>query len=182
MKKIEDYLPYLIGCECDFVTGEGTKLSHKLLGVEVDYFTLDVYKRQVIYKSIIPHLRSLSDMSEEEIRRCGEFICAIPNSLGENCRIEIKNSHNSVGAHYYSDKYTHGQYFSIWTEKNKPESIGHIEVGWFAYEGLDKRKKSEHWKIGGCHELTRYLLSKHFDIFGLIEAGLAIDQSKIKLN
>lgn len=29
-------------------------------------------------------------------------------------------------------------------------------------------------------ELTRYLLSKHFDIFGLIDAGLAIDKSKLK--
>ncbi|MEO7044702.1 MAG: hypothetical protein ABI091_05295 [Ferruginibacter sp.] len=29
-------------------------------------------------------------------------------------------------------------------------------------------------------EVTKYLLSKHFDIFGLIEAGLAIDATKIK--
>jgi len=28
-------------------------------------------------------------------------------------------------------------------------------------------------------ELTRYLLSKHFDLFGLIEAGLAIEKTKV---
>ena len=27
-------------------------------------------------------------------------------------------------------------------------------------------------------EITRYLLSRHFDLFGLIEAGLAIDKTK----
>ncbi len=28
-------------------------------------------------------------------------------------------------------------------------------------------------------EITAYLLSKHFDLFGLIEAGLAIDKTKL---
>lgn len=31
----------------------------------------------------------------------------------------------------------------------------------------------------GCFELTKYLLSKHFDLFNLIPDGLAIDKSKI---
>ena len=30
-----------------------------------------------------------------------------------------------------------------------------------------------------CAEVTLYLLSKHFDLFGLIEAGLAIDKTKL---
>lgn len=34
-------------------------------------------------------------------------------------------------------------------------------------------------KIGETFEITRYLLSKGFDLFGLIEAGLAIDKTKI---
>lgn len=31
------------------------------------------------------------------------------------------------------------------------------------------------------HETVRWLLSKHFDLFGLIEAGLAIDGTKMKV-
>jgi hypothetical protein len=34
------------------------------------------------------------------------------------------------------------------------------------------------WKAFGS-ETFRYLLSKHFDLFGLIESGLAIDKTKI---
>lgn len=30
-----------------------------------------------------------------------------------------------------------------------------------------------------CAETTQFLLSKHFDIFGLIESGLAIDKTKL---
>lgn len=35
-------------------------------------------------------------------------------------------------------------------------------------------------RLDDAFNLTRYLLSKHFDIYGLIEAGLAINKSKIK--
>lgn len=35
-------------------------------------------------------------------------------------------------------------------------------------------------KLDEAFELTRYLLSKYFDLFGLIEAGLAIDKTKLK--
>jgi hypothetical protein len=31
----------------------------------------------------------------------------------------------------------------------------------------------------GAAELTKFLLSKHFDLFGLIEAGLAVDKTTL---
>lgn len=34
--------------------------------------------------------------------------------------------------------------------------------------------------VVNTHESTRYLLSKHFDLFGLIESGLAIDKTTLK--
>lgn len=34
--------------------------------------------------------------------------------------------------------------------------------------------------VRNSFEVTRYLLSKHFDLFNLIEEGLAIDKTKIK--
>lgn len=35
-------------------------------------------------------------------------------------------------------------------------------------------------KVALCSERTRYLLSRGFDLFGLIEAGLAIDKTTLK--
>ena len=43
-------------------------------------------------------------------------------------------------------------------------------------EMTEEEKKQIKLKEG--FDLTRYLLSKHFDIFNLIEAGLAIDKTK----
>lgn len=36
------------------------------------------------------------------------------------------------------------------------------------------------WHLNKYFELTHYLLSKHFDLFGLIESGLAISKTSIK--
>lgn len=46
------------------------------------------------------------------------------------------------------------------------------------------------WRTASIHfpdvyytpDITRYLLSKGFDLFGLIDAGLAIDKTKLKVN
>ena len=45
----------------------------------------------------------------------------------------------------------------------------------------DEEKEYAAWNTTSTHESTRYLLSKGFDIFGLIEAGLAIDRTAIKI-
>jgi hypothetical protein len=42
----------------------------------------------------------------------------------------------------------------------------------------EEMKESEPFMFDSF-ELTRYLLSKHFDLFGLIDAGLAIDKTTI---
>lgn len=50
----------------------------------------------------------------------------------------------------------------------------------FLGKGLNHKMIESVEEIGIEHsfELTRYLLSKHFDLFGLIESGLAIDKNK----
>jgi hypothetical protein len=56
---------------------------------------------------------------------------------------------------------------------------------WYSHEPknvlvMDYKNNSMSRKVALCSERTRYLLSKGFDLFGLIDSGLAID--KIKLN
>lgn len=129
--------------------------------------------------SIKPILRPISDIGQAELLHCGKLLCAIPNDPRGGCRFEVNSCHNAVGLSYHSPHYITGQYFSIYNERNKPETIGHVEIGWYGDGKLDKRKTKELWKVGGCHMLTVYLLSKHFDLFGLIEKGLAIDKTKL---
>lgn len=125
-------------------------------------------------------LRPISDIGQAELLHCGKLLCAIPNDPRGQYRFEVHNCHNAQGLAYFSPHFLNGQYFSIYNEKNKHETVGHIEVGWYSGNKTDKRKTKELWKVGGCHELTVYLLSKHFDLFNLIQKGLALDKTKIK--
>lgn len=167
-KKITDYLHLYLGCEVEWWNGSGVYI--------LDPYYLSEIAEDDLWEKTKPILRPLSDMTDEEILQCGKFICAVPNEEGFS--YEIQRFHNTVGAKFYSGKFTSGQYLSIWNEKNKVSGIGHIEVGWYSDNKIDKRRTKELWKVGGCHELTVYLLSKHFDLFGLIESGLAIDKTK----
>jgi hypothetical protein len=128
--------------------------------------------------SIKPILRRLSSMTDDEILHCGKLLCAIPNNSAD-FTFEIQHHHNTIGASYSSDRYTSGQYFSIYNEKNKVDTVGHIEIGWYS-DKIDKRKTRELWKVGGCHKLTHYLLKQRFDLFSLIDSGQAIDAKTIQ--
>jgi len=60
---------------------------------------------------------------------------------------------------------------SSMTEDEKTDAVYPMLYGLTTLEGDEN--------IGQSAELTKYLLSKHFDLFQLIEAGLAIDATKI---
>lgn len=56
---------------------------------------------------------------------------------------------------------------------------------WYGHEPknvlvMDYKNSGITRKVALCSERTRYLLSKGFDLFGLIAAGLAIDKTLIK--
>lgn len=186
-KKIQDYLHLLIGCD---VLVQGEERTGILTGImnggyecEIQYRLLDnphhleEEPESANYLDVKPILRPLSDMTDQEIITASKFICAIPNEKEFN--YEIQRCHNSVGARFWSGIFTSGQYFSIWNEKNKPGGTGHVEVGWYSDQKIDKRKTRELWKVGGCHELTIYLLKQAFDLFELIPSGLAIGSTTL---
>ncbi len=55
------------------------------------------------------------------------------------------------------------------------EIIGVINVGHFIKAATEKTAYNLRWQT--CAELFTYLLSRGFDIFGLIPEGLAIDKT-----
>lgn len=61
-------------------------------------------------------------------------------------------------------------------EKNDIETFHIIE------KGLKGEIKGITWlrDLNGCFQVTQYLLSKHFDLFGLISSGKAIDLIKME--
>jgi hypothetical protein len=128
-KKIQDYLPFYIGCEVYFIDEQNkVKYYGDFEGAVITgifqcpsgaglmaQLMVDDWEEplDVLVSEIKPLLRRLSDMTEEE----------------KDYALKIGNSY--------------------------PDS----------------------W-VGGANR-TAWLLSKHFDLFGLIEAGLALDKSKI---
>jgi hypothetical protein len=126
-----------------------------------------------------PILRPLSDMAEEEVIECGKLFC--PEGFNRGMTVKISSSSNTKGAHFQSPVYTSDWYYSIFTD-GKPDKIGHIEQGWLtpkrkSDQYAEMKKEPQRWKIVSYHNVTVWLISKGFDLFGLIESGLAIKQT-----
>lgn len=70
-----------------------------------------------------------------------------------------------------------------WTVLNDNEECDRIKLILRPLSDMTEDEKTEEYKIGldpGIEEQFRWLLSKGFDLFGLIEAGLAIDKTTLK--
>jgi hypothetical protein len=104
---------------------------------------------------IFPILRPLSDMTEEEAK--------IYFGISESAEVYKKNM--------YDD---HSEFLYRWEDRrrkyNTSDGMAHSAVG-IAHncENADMTPTQ-----------FLFLLSKHFDLFGLIEAGLAIDATTLK--
>lgn len=126
MKKLEDYLHLYLGCEMWESGGFPWELTPEQL-----------YKKLLTGTALgngtlKPILRSLSDMTEEEVNHCWKI-------LDWSEMITIPERRRACLNEEFLD-----------SEEGR-------ECGWFSF----------------C-KLLPYLLSKHFDLFGLIESGLAI--------
>ncbi len=95
------------------------------------------------------------------------MICYSPNA-GYDCEYKIRRTGNSVGVTYKSAGLSTSEYFSIYTECNKPDNIGHIEIGWYESGKIDRRKKL--YRRGGDAASIVYLLANRYDIFGLLNS------------
>lgn len=187
-KKSSDYL-HLYGCDCPVMTpdGVGSVLVIYPKAVEVSLNTI-AFKQEMkgrkgggemhykyFYPDVKPILRPLSDMTEGEM--VDILMLQVPGDMEDkptrdDYDLEMFYNDNStmvdgdviIGAEYSCSCYI-GQISFL----DDGRAVFTDEDGEFAREGLTP--KSFH-----------YLLSKHFDLFGLIEAGLAIDKTKISNN
>lgn len=85
-------------------------------------------------------------------------------------------------------KYEHFVYHSKWIKPllRPLSSINDEEIDevWYGEETqnvlvMEYKRNSNTRKVALCSERTRYLLSKGFDLFGLIDSSLALDKTKM---
>lgn len=170
MKKIEDYLHLYLGCEASFFNeGLGSPpIVGKLISIELDRkilsldtrYRIEFHYLQTYFKL---NLRPLSDMTEEE---------AVDIYTLERDRV----LHVATNDHDISKRTDFGWVIT---------RLDHMNIGLLVrfdgvcYKVIDEGKKPTIEPAMNQPIIFQYMLSKGFDLFGLIEAGLAIDKTKI---
>ncbi len=116
------------------------------------------------FKEIKPILRPLSSMTEEEIIEVAILADCLPTGWREADHYKVAHlDHPNEG---------------IEVCVLKKYSVRITKRGAVYFYNYDKPSAAIF--IPTTFEIIRYLLSKHFDLFGLIESGLAVDKTKIK--
>jgi hypothetical protein len=171
MKDIKQYLHLYYGCEVSITNLEGRftrLLDHVFFNTYVDEDDGELYNDPKLL------LRPLSDMTEEEALYI--TVLALNSELDEPIIAdEIDFTLNRSDGGLLMDA----------------NAAIVLEVTCRCWEGqvaIRNNSDIELWEYEGQHPLStsnqvevfRYLLSKGFDLFGLCEAGLAIDRTKHK--
>jgi hypothetical protein len=161
--KLKDYLHLYLGCgfmsRDDVKRGVNQNCSTQLM--ESDWLNGK-------HKDIVPILRKLSSMTEEELVRC----------------VYLMEGHLTTGARLHKrikNKGTENEFAQWYFYKGRGISIEeeHIVANLSSGEnGFTLCLSSNNYYR--CYaKLIPYLLSKGFDLFGLIESGLAIEKEKL---
>lgn len=167
-KKIEDYLPLYLGCR---IKSKGGKFGD-LVSVSTDGTSIVVYDKDKIDDPrglcinsdwLLLVLRPLSDMKIEE---------------GAWCLKETYFSHVDYPISDFKLEFV-GQ-------QNKNPRIS-IDNDWYKWDLTFGNSNGSIWNTNDtlpCNTKIKatvftFLLSKHFDLFGLIESGLAVNAAEI---
>lgn len=159
--KLQDYIQYYLGCEC---TTSLNGYMATLLGVDRHYdmplkITQEIGIFHVKYEEVKPILRRLEEISGMELR--------------DIYRLIFKREFPATGNIVFR-KDTSLSSDPRWVLSTGCDRVG-VEVSGHVWADCDLH----HYKFNQ-HEVTRLLLNKRFDLFGLIDAGLAIDKATIK--
>ncbi len=183
-KKIEDYAPFYLGCKVksfwgstiEIVTLKGVIGEVLIYGFDREDFEITHSYRPSGNKSKRKDkliLRPLSDMTEEEVKEVLLMILDSPIHLDKDERVtkeEINACINSIEP----DDNAFVVYFSLRCADM------HLYIS--NHSGLirlyDEDSIEQYFEFHP--ELVRYLLSKSFDLFGLIDSGIAIDKTTLK--
>lgn len=185
MKDIKDYLHLYIGCEVQYPDIDGSTVIAKLTGmtngdgIETTYLETqrgeDMVGDYLAWKENGNHhsnafnlkllLRPLSDMTEEEAIEIGELVIGKYDSV--KFRVD-KNLSTSGEFRYWKVHKEHRGYGkSLTIDEN-----GEVDV-------YDRHDDGSHTIYIKQHFVTKYLLSKGFDLFNLINDGLALDKTNL---
>jgi hypothetical protein len=161
-KEIRDYLHLHLGCECA-MTRDNYLLPHPVLlspSLLSEYLQAYCLIGGIELKLILRHLSSIT---KDEMKQLWTIVFNRPFGINGDIRF-----YDSLA------KESKPKDISRWVLWSGVERLG-IELDGKIWADSDL----QHWRFNQ-HEVTRFLLSKHFDLFGLIPAGLAIDATTLK--
>lgn len=164
---LENVLHLYLGCECTWESCDGNSGGTK----ELDGYTLNQFADNYI-RNVKPLLRPLSSMTQEEMF---ELInSTAPDDMEDIPEIDeydLEMFYNDGGNMVDGDVAV-GCNFSCRCYEGQ---IAITHDGTIHYYNDNGDRERAH----NLPKAYKYLLSKHFDLFGLIDAGLAIDKTKL---
>lgn len=173
MRDIKDYLHLYLGCDvqtkwhlvCTLVAITKSDYNPysdcKIMRKDQSKVMLDT-----AFSNIKPILRKLSSMTEEEAIEIGEIVIGSYDSV--KFKADKKLSNSGTFNYWKVHKEHRGYGKSLTIDEN-----GEVDV-------YDSHNDGTHTIYMKQHFVTKHLLSKHFDLFQLIESGLAIDKNTLK--
>lgn len=178
-KDIKDYIHLYCG-----QLAQISELSQRMIAygwedgqVKITGYLIDCLEKEDAF-NIKPILRPLSDMADEEAKKV--VMIALKRDDATGLKINRTPERNYVSI-WYAQWLPMGDYQKKqWTECDLEICISDD----FTIYNHTFYRKGNGTAVGNeplyhQHETTAYLLSKGFDLFGLIEAGLAIDKTKV---
>lgn len=170
MKDIKNYLHLYLGCYCTMIDGDAQQRRFTLNAYNLNYY------RQWS-SNLKPILRPLSSMTEDEALHIAWFNLDSEKHLDKDSRITKDEISANV---VYNDG-------GLLVDENAAVVI---DLTCRCFEGqvcIRTNGDIELWNDAGEKlpierpaENVIFLLSKNFDLFGLIESGLAIDKTSLR--
>lgn len=186
-KKLSDYLHLYLGCEVRIFPLDGDEYLDTIEAIVVgesvnfkksgDYYFDDA--NEFLISLVLRPLSSMTEEEENEVAKIcfgSEDFIITSRGMGYNC--DGNEIHESVRCIKIETFCEHPK-INNWLpaallQIDMEDDFCPIILGRFSDQG--KVLKDD--MIESPFELTRYLLSKHFDLFDLISSGLAIDKTK----
>jgi len=200
---LKDYLHFYLGQEAEgfWDAGNGIVESEgigQLIGIDVEEKDTDrgpvcIYlpirkhssnraRRYFKFTEVAPILRPLSDINQEEVWEVAFLV--LPGNIvrkrekysiarmGHPEKHWMKKVHKSILCAQFEELIFDEWYLSFLLQFDSED--GSVTFLNYSDDGAELKESL----CENEHELTRYLLSRGFDIFGLIESKLAIDKTQ----
>lgn len=169
-KNIKDYLHLYFGGECKLYSPNYDGKLFKIDSTSLTLASIEGY-------SVKPILRPLSDMTEEETMEIAKIVCG--DQFVEPKFISCQQI-ETVSSGLTIQRLSWSAYQVIKHIDDKPEVFIYHITSWGSINVYFSRPGMTPTEMGNNEKsipVVFYLLSKHFDLFSLIESGLAIDKT-----